>query len=115
MPRIEQVAVLAAAVQETTGQAVEVAFVDQGYTGTAARAAAAEHSSDLVAVKLAEAKRGFVLLLTRWVVEHSFAWATASGAWPKTTNSCQSRSKASFLAFESLMLQQLLHLKIQSP
>src|SRR5215212_10233251 len=29
----EQVAVLAAAVQEVTGQSVEVGFVDQGYTG----------------------------------------------------------------------------------
>lgn len=37
----EQVAVLAEAVQEATGQTVEVAFVDQGYTGTAAADAAA--------------------------------------------------------------------------
>jgi transposase len=27
-------------------------------------------------VKLSEAKRGFVLLPRRWVVERSFAWAT---------------------------------------
>jgi transposase len=27
-------------------------------------------------VKLTEAKRGFVLLPRRWVVERSFAWAT---------------------------------------
>jgi transposase len=27
-------------------------------------------------VKLPEAKRGFVLLSRRWVVERSFAWAT---------------------------------------
>lgn len=30
---------------------------------------------ELVVVKLAEAKRGFVLLPKRWVVERSFAWA----------------------------------------
>ncbi len=30
----------------------------------------------LVVVKLEEAKRGFVLLPRRWVVERSFAWAS---------------------------------------
>ncbi|MCA9863864.1 MAG: IS5 family transposase [Thermomicrobiales bacterium] len=112
----EQVAVLAAAVQETTGQAVEVAFVDQGYTGTAARAAAAAHSIDLVVVKLAEAKRGFVLLPTRWVVEHSFAWATRFRRLAKDDEQLPETVEGlSFLAFESLMLQQLLHLVTQSP
>jgi transposase len=50
--------------------------VDQGYTGeTPAKAAAAE-GIELEVVKLSEAKRGFVLLPRRWVVERSFAWAT---------------------------------------
>ena len=40
-----------------------------------AQAAAAE-GSRLEMVKLPEAKRGFVLLPRRWVVERSFAWAT---------------------------------------
>jgi transposase len=30
----------------------------------------------LEVIKLSEAKRGFVLLPRRWVVERSFAWAT---------------------------------------
>jgi len=30
----------------------------------------------LLVVKLEEAKRGFVLLPRRWVVERSFAWAS---------------------------------------
>jgi transposase len=30
----------------------------------------------LEVIKLPEAKRGFVLLRRRWVVERSFAWAT---------------------------------------
>ena len=71
-----EVAPLAEAVQHITGQGVETAFVDQGYTGAAAAEAAAEHDVRLDVVKHHEAKRGFVLLPRRWVVERSFAWAT---------------------------------------
>ena len=69
-----QVAALAEQVQEATGQSVELAYVDQGYTGKEAAAAAAAHGIHLEVVKLAQAKRGFVLLPRRWVVERSFAW-----------------------------------------
>ena len=69
-----QVGALAEAVQQATGDTVQIAFVDQGYTGEAATAAAAEHGIRLEVVKLPEAKRGFVLLPRRWVVERSFAW-----------------------------------------
>lgn len=70
-----QVAELAHAVQAATGQNVQVAFVDQGYTGEQAAAEAAQHGMRLEVVKHHEAKRGFVLLPRRWVVERSFAWA----------------------------------------
>jgi transposase len=70
-----QVGAMAQAVQEATGQSVELAFVDQGYTGEAPQAAAQAHGIQLEVVKLSEAKRGFVLLPRRWVVERSFAWA----------------------------------------
>jgi transposase len=70
----DQVAALAAAVQEATGGTVEVAFVDQGYTGDQPAQDAAAHGIRLEVVKLPEAKRGFVLLPRRWVVERSFAW-----------------------------------------
>jgi transposase len=53
---------------------VEVAFVDQGYTGDQPLEAAAEQGIRLEVVKLPEAKKGFVLLPRRWVVERSFAW-----------------------------------------
>lgn len=43
----ERVAELAAQVQAVTGQSVEVAFVDQGYTGEQPEAAAAEQSMRL--------------------------------------------------------------------
>jgi transposase len=45
-----------------TGERVELAYVDKGI--------------QLAVVKLPEAKRGFVLLPKRWVVERGFAWAT---------------------------------------
>lgn len=69
-----QVADLAADVQAATGETVEVAFVDQGYTGEKPAADAAARGIRLEVVKLSEAKRGFVLLPRRWVVERSFGW-----------------------------------------
>ena len=69
-----QVGELARGVQEVTGQTVEVAFVDQAYTGDVPAAEAQQHGIQLAVVKLPEAKRGFVLLPRRWVVERSFAW-----------------------------------------
>jgi transposase len=69
-----QVSELAERVQTETGETVEIAYVDQGYTGENAADAAAEHGIQLEVVKLPEAKRGFVLLPRRWVVERSFGW-----------------------------------------
>ena len=69
-----QVAELAKQVQAATQKSVHLAYVDQGYTGEKAADAAAAQGIDLEVVKLAEAKRGFVLLPRRWVVERSFAW-----------------------------------------
>jgi transposase len=69
-----QVAALAAEVQEVTGGSVEVAFVDQGYTGEAAATAAGASGIKLEVVKHTEAKKGFVLLPRRWVVERTFGW-----------------------------------------
>jgi len=70
-----QVEALAQAVQHVTGDHVELAYVDQGYTGETAAAAATQHGIKLEVVKHPKAKRGFVLLPRRWVVERSFAWA----------------------------------------
>ncbi len=70
-----QVDTLAKAVQEATGESVELAYVDQGYTGEEAFDAAAHQGIILEVVKLDDAKRGFVLLPRRWVVERSFGWA----------------------------------------
>jgi transposase len=69
-----QVSELAKRVQAETGETVEIAYVDQGYTGDNAAEAAAEHGIKLEVVKLPTAKKGFVLLPRRWVVERSFGW-----------------------------------------
>jgi transposase len=69
-----QVADLAEQIQEVTGESVEVAFVDQGYTGEQAAHDAEAQGMRLEVVKLPTAKRGFVLLPRRWVVERSLAW-----------------------------------------
>ncbi|WP_371126662.1 hypothetical protein [Bosea sp. (in: a-proteobacteria)] len=64
------------AIQVATGDSVEIAFVDQGYTGDRPKQAATEHGIEPDVIKLSEAKRGFLLPPRRWVVERSFAWAT---------------------------------------
>jgi transposase len=69
-----QVGLLAQQIQDITGDSVEIAFVDQGYTGQQAEQDAAEQGIQLQVVKLPQAKHGFILLPRRWVVERSFAW-----------------------------------------
>jgi transposase len=70
----DQVAILSEAVQRVAGESVELAYVDQGYTGDDPDGDAASYGIHLEVVKLSEAKKGFVLLPRRWVVERSFGW-----------------------------------------
>jgi len=70
----QQVAKLAEDVQAAAGESVELAFVDQGYTGERPADDAKGRGIELSVVKLPQAKRGFVLLPRRWVVERSFGW-----------------------------------------
>ncbi len=103
-----QVAELAQALQEVTGQNVEVAFVDQGYTGEQPRAAAARAGLRLEVVRHPEAKRGFVLLPRRWVVERSFAWAARFRRLARDYERLASTLAGyHWLAFVTLMLQAL--------
>ena len=71
-----QVEALAEAVQGATGESVELAYVDRGYTGEEAAEKAESHGIRLEVVKHPKTRRGFVLLPRRWVVERNFAWAT---------------------------------------
>jgi transposase len=68
-----QIKKTAKAVQKATGKKIEIAYVDQGYNGEQAEDDADSQGIDLHVVKLPEAKRDFVLLPCRWVVERSFA------------------------------------------
>lgn len=102
-----QVEALSAELQEATGESVEIAYVDQGYTGENAAAQASQHGIELVVVKLEEAKRGFVLLPKRWVVERSFAWATRFRRLAKDYERLpETVAGLHFLAFACLMLKQ---------
>lgn len=106
-----QVQALAQAVQEATGQNVQLAYVDQGYTGEPAAQAAQEQGIVLEAVKLQEAKRGFVLLPRRWVVERSFAWATRFRRLAKDYERLpETVAGLHFLAFACLMLSHVARL-----
>lgn len=101
-----QVKRLAKEVQEATGHSVGLAFVDQGYTGDETAMDAAEHGIQLHVVKLQEAKRGFVLLPRRWVVERSFAWAARFRRLAKDYERLpQTVAGLHFLAFVCLMLR----------
>jgi len=106
----DQVAQLAQDVQAVTGQQVEVVFVDQGYTGETAEQAAADHDLRLVVVKLPEAKKGFVLLPRRWVVERSFGWAARFRRLARDYERLPETLKGlHFLAFATLMLTKFVH------
>ncbi len=102
-----QIAELAEAVQEVTGESVEIAFVDQGYTGEETAQAAQGHGIRLQIVRLPETKRGFVLLPRRWVVERSFAWMSRFRRLARDYERLQTTLVGlHFVAFVCLMLRQ---------
>lgn len=106
-----QVAELAAQVQAVTGHTVEVAFVDQGYMGNEPLEAAEQQGIRLEVVKLPEAKKGFVLLPRRWVVERSFAWTARFRRLARDYERLpQTLAGLHFLAFAILMLHRFIHL-----
>src|SRR5438067_2089925 len=96
---------LARRVQAVTDGSVEVAFVDQGYTGPAPAEEAAAHGIRLEVVRLPEAKRGFVLLPRRWVVERSFGWLARFRRLARDYERLPETVRGlSFLAFACLLL-----------
>src|SRR6266508_923313 len=101
-----QVQELAEAVQEATHNSVEIAYVDQGYTGEEPQNEAKQAGIELIVVKLTEAKKGFVLLPRRWVVERSFAWTTRFRRLARDFERLPETFRSlHFLAFAILMLQ----------
>ena len=98
---------LAAALQAATGETVKLAYVDQGYTGDEPAAAAQTQGVELAVVKLPEAKRGFVLLPKRWVVERDLAWASRFRRLARDYERLAATlAGLHFLAFACLLLHQ---------
>ena len=110
-----QVKRLATRVQAATGDTVQVAFVDQGYTGDDPAQQAASQGIQLEVVKLPHAKHGFVLLPRRWVVERSFAWAARFRRLARDYERLPSTlAGIQFLAFAILMLKRFIMWLTQS-
>jgi transposase len=107
-----QVDQLVARVQEVTGDTVNLAYVDQGYTGDDAREAATQHGIQLEVVKLPDATRqGFVLLPKRWVVERSFAWTARFRRLARDYERLpETLAGLHFLAFAVLLLKRFTNL-----
>src|SRR5215212_7127491 len=103
----KEVEMLCAEVQSAAGENVQLAYVDQGYAGEKTSESATGHGIRLEVVKHEEAKRGFVLLPRRWVVERDFAWATRFRRLVKDYERLpETLAGLHFVAFACLLLQQ---------
>ncbi len=106
-----QVGALAERVQALTGETVELVYVDQNYSGEQPAQDAAAHGIQLHVVKLPQAKKGFVLLPRRWVVERCFAWTTRFRRLAKDYERLpETLAGLHFLAFAIVMLARFIHL-----
>ena len=111
----DQVGQLAEQIQAVTDEAVELVFVDQGYTGDEPAEAALAHGIRLEVVKLPEAKKGFVLLPRRWVVERSFGWAARFRRLARDYERLpETLAGLHYLAFVILMLHRVITLVTNS-
>ena len=101
-------------VKTLTGRSVTLAYVDQGYTGEHPAADAQRNGIELHVVRLPEAKRGFVLLPRRWVVERSLAWMTRFRRLAKDYERLErTLTGLHYLAFACLMLHNLIAANVQ--
>lgn len=105
-----QVEVLAARIQDVTGNAVGLSDVNQGCTGAQPTAAAA-HGIQLEVVPLPETKHGFFVLLPPcWTVECGFACTARFRRLARDYERLSTELAAMrFVAFACLSLTQLLH------
>jgi len=111
----DQVGKLAELLQEATGESVEVAFVDQGYTGQEPADEAEAQGMRLEVVKLPTAKRGFVLLPRRWVVERSFAWLSRFRRLARDYERlAETLAGLHFVAFAMLLVHRFVAFMVQS-
>jgi transposase len=104
----DQVERLAKDVRNATGENVSTLYADQGYTGHAVAKDDRSQSMERVVVGPKEARKGFVLLPRRWVVERSFAWASRFRRLARDHERLPEVLRGMhFLAFAILMLSQL--------
>ena len=107
-PDRSQVRALAAKVHEVTGDAVALAFVDQGSRGAQAAQDAAVPQRPLAVVKLSEAKNGCVLLPKSWIVERRNAWAARFRRLARDYERlAETLAGLHFVAFALLMLKRV--------
>ena len=112
----EQGGELARTVQEATGESVELAYVDQGYTGERPAEEAEAHGIRLEVLKHPESKQGFVLLPRRWVVGRDFAWASRFRRLVKDYERLpETVAGLHFVAFVCLFLQRAISVIGPSP
>ncbi len=84
---------------------MQLAYVDRGYTGDKPAEAAEVNGICLEVIRHPGAKKGFVLLPRRWVLERSFAWATRFRRLAKDYERLpQTVAGLHFVAFACLML-----------
>ena len=103
----QEVRKLCEEIQRATGENVQLAYVEQGYTGKMASGFAAQEGIMLEVVKHEESKRGFVVLPRRWVVERDFAWASRFRRLVKDYERLpETVAGLHFVAFVCLFLQQ---------
>jgi transposase len=95
---------------------VELAYVNQGYSGERTAEEAQAHGMRLEVVKHSEAKRGFVLLPGRWVVERDFAWASRFRRVAKDYERLPATlAGLHFVAFACLFLRQATAILVAGP
>jgi len=110
-----RVKALTTQVQAATGEAVQVAFGDQGYTGQQPAQDAAQVGITLTVVKLPAAKQGFVLLPRRWGVERSFGWLARFRRLARDYERLPTTlAGLHFLTFAILLLKRMVPLLLQS-
>ncbi len=106
-------AALAQRVQEVTGEAVDVAFVDQGDTGE--QPATAAHGMRLDMVTLSTTRRDFVVLPRRRMVERSCARvARFSRLAPDDKRVVETLAGVHFVTFAIVLAHRLASFVVQS-
>jgi len=108
----DQVELITQEVAAVTGGSVTKVFADQGYTGHEVAADAASNGMELVVVGLNAARKGFVLLPRRWVIERTNAWAARFRRLARDHERLpEVLAGLHFAAFAILMLGQLCRFK----